>query len=35
MHKFKNTGHHMTQAGKKVANFMVHRNEKRDTLGPE
>ncbi len=35
MHKFKNTSHHMSQAGKKVADFMVHRNEKRDTLGPE
>ncbi len=35
MHKFKNTGHHMSQAGKKVADFMVHRNAKRDTLGPE
>ncbi len=35
MHKFKSTSLHMTQAGKKVANFMAHRNEKRDTLGPE
>ncbi len=35
MHKFKNTSLHVSQAGKKVADFMVHRNEKRDTLGPE
>ncbi len=35
MHKFKNTGKKVSSAGKKVANFMAHRNEKRDTLGPE
>lgn len=35
MHKFKNTGHQMTQAGKKIGTYLVHRNEKRDTLGPE
>ena len=35
MHKFKNTGQQMSRAGKKVARYMAHRNEKRDTLGPE
>lgn len=35
LHKFRNTSHQMSQAGKKVANYMAHRNEKRDTLGPE
>ena len=35
MHKFKNTGHQMSAAGKKVASYIVHRTEKRDGLGPE
>ena len=35
MHKFKNTSQRVSRAGKKVANYMAHRNEKRDTLGPE
>ena len=35
LHKFKNTGQQMKTAGQKVANYMRHRNEKRDTLGPE
>lgn len=35
LHKFKNTGQQMKTAGQKVANYMRHKNEKRDTLGPE
>ena len=35
MHKFKNTSQKVSRAGKKMANYMAHRNEKRDTLGPE
>jgi len=35
LHKFRNTGHHINQATKKMANYMRHKNEKRDTLGPE
>ena len=35
LHKFKNTRNQMKNAGQKVANYMRHKNEKRDTLGPE
>ena len=35
LHKFKNTRQQMITAGQKVANYMRHKNEKRDTLGPE
>ena len=35
MHKFKNTRNQVKTAGQKMANYMRHKNEKRDTLGPE
>ncbi|MEE3451971.1 S-adenosylmethionine decarboxylase [Dialister sp.] len=35
LHKFKNTGQQVKNAGQKVANYMRHKTDKRDTLGPE
>lgn len=35
LHKFKNTRNQIKTTGQKVANYMRHKNEKRDTLGPE
>lgn len=35
MHKFKNTRRQVKNAGQKVANYMRHKSEKRETIWPE